>query len=386
MKKVIVTLTVIAVIALAAWTGATDVHSAIPQKQNSDNADTFRVGWISPMTGPAAKYGADRAALLAVDDINAKGGILGRRLELIMEDGRCSGPDAAMSAHKLIEADKVKFILGGHCSTETAAIAPIVEAAKVVTLASITSNPDITHAGDYIFRTTATGTAPVEMLAHFMREKLHYDTIAIVHELTPYAAPPSEYLKARFIELGGKEAEIVSFNPGDTDFKTILARVRALNPDGVYFAVQAQDTAALLVQQAHQMGLSRQMFGNEVVGNAITQRSDTSAAFEGLIYAEAAFDESSPRAKRFTESFNSKFNTSELPYGYWTAESYDAVVLLADLINKCGPDKEEVKKCMYKVKDFQGASGTISIDQNGDGVRKFALKQVKGGKFLVLED
>ncbi len=81
--------------------------------------DTFRIGWISSLTGPVAKYGTHEAAELALADINASGGVLGRPLELIMEDGRCEGTPSASAAQKLIQIDRVKYILGGHCTTET---------------------------------------------------------------------------------------------------------------------------------------------------------------------------------------------------------------------------------------------------------------------------
>ena len=104
-----------------------------------------------PLTGPAAKYRVHESALIAVEEINSSGGVNGKMIELIMEDGKCDGATAARAAQKLISIDKVKIILGGHCSTETLAIAPLAERNKVLLLASTSSSPAISGAGEYIF-------------------------------------------------------------------------------------------------------------------------------------------------------------------------------------------------------------------------------------------
>lgn len=346
--------------------------------------DTFRIGWISPMTGPASKYGADSAAVLAMRDVNARGGVMGKKLELIMEDGKCSGPDAAFAARKLVEVDRVEFILGGHCSTETLAIAPIVEQAKVVTLAAVSSSPAISSAGDYVFRLSASGTVPVDQLAHFMREKRGYTRIAAVYEFTPYVIPAAEYLEKHFLELGGSHVEMHAFNPGESDFRSTLAKIRASKAEAVYVAVQAQDTAAVVLAQIRQMNLKAALFGNEVAGNALTAHPELKDKSEGLVFSEAAFDPDTENTRAFIHSFNAMFDTDNLPYGVWTAESYDGVLLLADLINRCGPDKDAVKRCLYNVRNYEGVSGSISIDANGDGIRPYVIKEVKEGKIVQL--
>lgn len=357
----------------------------LPSNSNSQDMKLpFKIGWISALSGPVTKYGADKAALLAVHDINARGGVLGRPLELIMEDGKCQSADAVAAVQKLISVDKVDFILGGHCSPETSAIAPIAESAKVILLAAISSNPDISQAGDYIFRVSASGTIPAENLARYMHEKLHFKTIAIITEITSYAMPPSEYLNKRFLEIGGRLVEFQSFNPGETDFRSILSKVRSKKPDAIYIAVQAPDTAALLVSQLGQQKIEAPLFGNEVTGNTVTAYPANKAQFEGMIFSEAAFNSNSKKTKEFIDEFKNYFHVDGLPYGFWTAEAYDGVMLLADVINRCGANKEAVKKCLYEVRNYEGVSGTISIDENGDGIRNYVLKVVRDGSVMEM--
>ena len=115
--------------------------------------ETIRIGAIGPFTGDAAVYGQSEknAIELAVQEINLDGGINGKKLEVIYEDGKCNGMDAATAAQKLINVDKVDIILGGVCSGETLAIAPLAEANEVLVFSSFSSSPDVTNAGDFIF-------------------------------------------------------------------------------------------------------------------------------------------------------------------------------------------------------------------------------------------
>ena len=121
---------------------------------SDDGTGPIKIGFIGPLTGEASPYGVDtlNGAKLAVDEINEAGGVNGRMIEIIAEDGRCTGTDAASAAQKLVNVDKVVAIVGGQCSGETLAAAPIAESAKVVMISPVSSSPDVTAAGDFIFR------------------------------------------------------------------------------------------------------------------------------------------------------------------------------------------------------------------------------------------
>ena len=134
-----------------------------------------------------------------------------------MEDGRCEGRATANAANKLIHVDKVNFILGGHCSTETLTLAPLAEKNKVLVLASISTSPDITKAGRYIFRTSPVSTKQSSLVAIYLRDDLSLSRLAIIHEDTNYAAPIAETLRERFVQQGGTVSYFEKFNPGETD-------------------------------------------------------------------------------------------------------------------------------------------------------------------------
>ena len=160
------------------------------QKQN-----TIKIGFIGPITSSAAKYGSHEAVSLAVEEINQQGGINGKQITLISEDGRCDSKEAVSAVNKLISVDNVKIILGGHCTPESVAIAPIVEKNKVIMLASITTTPVLTPMGDYVFRTSPISTIQSDLIADLSYNKLGLRNFAIIYEQTDYARPIAEKLK-----------------------------------------------------------------------------------------------------------------------------------------------------------------------------------------------
>ncbi|HLD63847.1 MAG TPA: ABC transporter substrate-binding protein, partial [Candidatus Peribacteraceae bacterium] len=138
----------------------------------TSSTEPIKIGFIGPLTGDAAALGVDilHGIQIAVDDANATGGIDGRQIQIVAEDGRCTGADAASAAQKLINVDKVVAILGGQCSGETLAIAPIAEAAGVPIISAISSNPDVTEAGEFIFRVYPSDALKTVVMAKYFAD------------------------------------------------------------------------------------------------------------------------------------------------------------------------------------------------------------------------
>jgi branched-chain amino acid transport system substrate-binding protein len=352
---------------------------------NENSNDTIKVGWISALTGPVAKYGAMEAGQLAVEKINANGGINGKKLELVVEDGAANGKTAATAMKKLIEVDEVRIVLGGHNTPESLSIAPIAQANNVLMLASITTSPGLTNAGDFVFRTSPVSTVQAVLDARYAFNKAGVKSFAIVFEQTDYARPIAEKMKEEFSNKGGQVVLFESYSPGTTDFKSLLALVKNKNPDAVFLSAQSPDSAFNFVKQLTELGINAKLFGNEVA--AIQVNIDKMpAAFEGFVGAFPDFNTAAPKTKAFIEEYNAKYHTKDLPYGIWTAESYDAVMIIADAIAKNGQDIEKIKEYLYNLKDYDGVSGKISIDKNGDGLRQYSLKTIHNGKLVKLEN
>jgi len=342
------------------------------------SVETIKIGWISDLSGSGAKYGAFEAGMMAVDEINANGGINGKKIELIVEDGKCDSKEAITAINKLINIDGVKFVLGGHCTAESMAIAPIAEKNKVLMLAAITSTPLFTNVSEYAFRTSSVSTVQSELMAKVAINK-GFKKLAIIYTQTSYAEPIAQKMKDEFTSLGGSVVLYEGFAKDSSDFKTILIKANSLGADSFFFSTQTPDEAYYLLKQLREMNLTQAIFGNDQFQNKTIFSRDSSLQ-EGVIVAAPKLDSNSIKTKNFFENYKTKYN-KEVLFGFWTAESYDGVYILAKLIAENENDVEKVKQALYSL-DYEGASGRIRIDSNGDGIREYELGIMKEGNIL----
>lgn len=211
---------------------------SVAQAESEGSAAPVRIGWIGDLTGSTAKWGARHAAQLAVTEINQKGGVSGRPLELIYEDTACNSAKAVTAISKLAGVDKVKFVVGGHCSPDSVAIAPIAQRSKVLMIAAISSSPKITHFGKYVFRLTPVSTRLADLVAPYAVQSLGLRRAAAIYESTDYVIPPAEMFKTRFEENGGRVLASETFNPGEIDFRSIFTKVSRMGVDAIYIGTQ----------------------------------------------------------------------------------------------------------------------------------------------------
>ncbi len=366
-KLLAVALVVLAAVAFLALPGLSQTGHA---------TGTIKVGFVGALTGPVAKYGAFEAVRLAVDEINADGGINGTPIELIAEDGKCNANDAITSATKLIKADGVKVILGGHCSPESIAMSPIAQENKVVMLASISTSPAF-KGNDYAFRTSPSSEMQAPPLAKYLR-KANVSRLAIIYEQTSYAAPIAESLKSEFEKAGGTVSSYDAFAPGTTDYHTIVARAKASNPDAVFISPQSPDAVYGLFKQLKESGVNALLAGNDITANTAAFASDPSLQ-DGLIYSGSAYNYDAPKTKAFAQAYKKAYGT-DVPYGLYTAESYDAVYIIAQAIREKGYDADAIANYLSNLQGFEGASGNINIDEQGNRVREYVVLVMRDGK------
>jgi branched-chain amino acid transport system substrate-binding protein len=356
-------------------------------QNNKASQEPYKIGFIGAMTGPVAKYGSYEAVKLAVDDINNSGGIKGHPIQLIAEDGKCDSASAVSAMNKLIDVDKVQIVLGGHCTPESLAIAPIAESKHILILASITTSPALsqyTSKGDYVVRTSPVSVIQSDIVSDYAYSDLNLKKMAVVYEQTDYARPIAEKMRDDLDKLGGNTAVYEAYNPGTTDFRTILTKIKSSGVDSIYLSAQSPDAALNFMKQAKELGLNNlKLFGNDVAGNQATINSAPDI-YEGFVLALPDFDTSTGKPKEFLDKYNAAYNTTVLPYGVWTAECYDAVKIIANEISKRGMDVGKINTDLRSLKDYNGVSGTFSIGSNGDGIRNYSLKIVKDGKIVNL--
>jgi len=349
----------------------------------SAGESTIRIGYIGPLTGDAASYGVDtlNAVRIHVDELNAAGGISGKQIELIAEDGRCNGADAASAAQKLVNVDNVVAIIGGQCSSETLAAAPIAEAAKIPLISPVSSSPDVSQAGDFIFRTYPSDAYKGKVLANILTQK-GFMKVAILSENTDFCQGIRTTVAANLPAGSIVFDEIV--DPGTKDYRTLATRLKDLEFDALIINGQSDATNTEMAKQARELGIVQPFFGTDTADSA-TLQAQAGEAVEGMTFISTSSKLGEGGSDSFASKFLAKFGEPKSNLSFATL-AYDALGILADIIGKNGTDGMKIKDALYALDGYQGAAGTFSFDTNGDVVGiGYAVKQFQDGKIVELE-
>jgi len=346
--------------------------------------EPIKIGFLAPLTGDAASYGQGEknAVDMAVEKINAEGGIKGRLLEVVYEDGKCSGKEATTAAQKLINIDKVKIILGGACSGETLAVAPIAEENKVILFSAFSSHSDITEAGDFIFRNSTIDSDAAMQIAE-MIFKEGYKKVAIISENTDYCQGVREMFREYFKRLGGEVVADELYGMESKDYRTQLTKIKNTNPDAIFFNPQSGIAAGLTVKQAKELNIEVPYFGNYAFssGDALTNGG---SALDGLKFVDApGLSKDNPKAVQFLNEYVDKY--SKPSSDYEIGARYDSVFIIANSLKDCGENTECIKDYLYET-EYDGTIGKYGFDENGDVVGiKFAIKKIKNGQVTLIK-
>ncbi len=349
---------------------------------SSASADTgpIKIGFIGALTGDVATLGADtlNGVKMAVDQVNATGGINGRKVELIVEDGQCQSPEAASAAQKLVNVDHVAAILGGSCSSETLAAAPIAEAGKVVLMSYWSSSPKVTDAGDFVFRDYPNDANKAKTLASYLVAK-GYTKLAIIGEDTDFA---QNFREAVLKELPASVKVVFdeTVNQGTKDYRTLMTRLKKTNFDIFLPNGQSDATVAEMAKQMRALGMKQQMIGGDAADsqNLGVIAKDAVEGFEVLSVPMLQGD--TDKGKTFMTQFHDAYGEPQFGY-YFASLSYDAANIIFSVIEKDGTDGSAIRDGLYAMQPYPGVSGDISFDKNGDVIGiPFAIKVFHDGK------
>ena len=345
--------------------------------------EEMKIGAILPLTGDGAKYGeaAKKGIDLAVEDINLKGGIKGRKIKVVFEDSQGSPAIGVAAVKKLITVERVPVIIGDLFSSVTLAIAPIANENKVAILSPASSAPAITNAGDYIFRNCASDIFEGSIMGNFAVAKLGIKRVAVLYINNDYGVGISDVFKKTFIQKSGYVTIEEAFDQGATDFRTQLSKVNASHPQAVYIVGYRE--LGQLLKQAMELGIKVQFLSTVMFEDPEILKIAGYAA-EGVIYSARAYD---PQGKdeaiqNFVRSFKQRYGV--IP-DIFSGLSYDSVKILALAIEKGGFNSEGIKKALYEIKHYPAVVGDTSFDENGDVIQPALIKTVEEGKFTSYE-
>ena len=347
--------------------------------------DVIKIGLISSLTGSVSTYGQSvrNAVTMAVDDINASGGILGRQISLIILDDKGDGTAAAQAARRLIDRENIALILGPVITPSVMAVAPICQAAGVPMLTPTGTGDQITTVGDFIFRGAYKDSFQGRIMAQFAAENLGLKEAAIIYDVAnDYSVGLRNAFKTTFEELGGKIIAEESYSTGDTDFSAQLTSLAMRNPQAL-FIPDYYSTAGPILMQARLMGMDAVMLG--VDGWDSPDLSALAGGFEegGYIVNHYSGDVDSPVTQGFIAQYTAAFGQAP---DALAALAYDGVMIVTKALEAAGStDPEALKQALGTVEAIEGATGTIKMDPEGTPIKSAVILKITNGKWELVD-
>jgi branched-chain amino acid transport system substrate-binding protein len=347
---------------------------------------TIRIGEFASLTGKEAAFGqsSHKGTLLAIEELNAAGGLLGKQLELITEDNRSTPGESATIAKKLITRDKVVALLGEVASGRSLEAAPIAQASGIPMISPSSTNPKVTETGDYIFRVCFIDPFQGRLLAEFAKRTLKARKVAIFSDVSaPYSVGLAQFFREPFVAGGGQIVAEQKYTGGDKDFSAQLTAIKSQNPDAIIVPGYYTD-AGLIVRQARQLGIKVPLFGGDGWEAPELLEIAGAEALQGTYYSTHFSSESTePLAQQFVAAYKAKYN--ETPDAM-AALGYDSAMVLADAIRRANSTEgPKLRDALAATSNFPGATGATSLDAKRDASKPAVIITAKDGRFQYVE-
>ena len=370
---------------LAAAAGAVLLAGCNQSASPGAGGDTIKIGEFASLTGSEATFGqsSHRGTQLAIDELNAGGGVLGKKIQLLTEDNQSQAGQSATVVRKLISSDGVAAILGEVASSRSLEAAPICQQNKVPMISPSSTNPKVTETGDYIFRVCFIDPFQGTVMANFARQTLKLQNVAVLKDVkSDYSLGLAKFFKEGVAAGGGRLAAEQNYSGGDKDFNAQLTAIKAANPDGI-FVPGYYTEVGLIALQAKQLGITVPIFGGDGWESS-SLVAIGGAALEGDYFStHFSPEDTAPAVQNFVKSYQAKFN--ETPDAM-AALGYDSAMMLADAMKKAGAtDGAKVRDALAAEKNFPGVTGTITMDAHRDASKPAVILEIKNGAFKYVE-
>lgn len=346
--------------------------------------ETIKIGLVEPLTGSVAYNGKSviEGAKLALKKINDAGGVLGHPVELVIEDGQCDPAHSVNAVEKLIEKDKVASLIGAFCSSATAAIMPVAAKDKIPLVTGVSSKADLTEQGNqYFFRAAETDALMAEAFARILANDLKLKTVAYVGVNDDWGRGGVDEFTKTLTGLGVKSVMTEYFDHGASDFYTIIAKLRAANPDGIFVAAETQD-GSIFMKQIRELGLETKVFGvgSWATADFIKLTGDASEGIYAAVPYAATMD--SPRNKAFVDDYKAAYGAAPGKYG---AAGFNALNITVQAIARAGStDPEAIRQALGKTR-YEAPNGVYQFTEKGQAYGFDAvLVQLKQGTPVVV--
>lgn len=350
------------------------------------SAEEIVIGGVFPLTGdiPGIGTAMENGAKLAVEDINAAGGVLGKTLKLISEDDQNQASVAPNAISKLIDQDKVAGVVGTYASSCSIPMATIAKEKKIPMISIGSTNEKVTQeGGGYVFRACFIDPLQGKVGAQFAIEKLGALKAAMLYDKSQdYCVGIAEKFKNNFTEGGGEVVFDETYNRGDSDFKALLTKIQGLNVDVLYLP-DNYSTVGLIAKQARELGITCDILGSDSWSDPglVTVGGE---AVEGCYFTDhVSLDADNAKVKDFVAKYNDKFGSA--PSGF-SVLAYEAVMLMSNSIEKAGSTDADAMVAALKATDMEGLASNYKFDSDNNPIKSVVINQVKDGKFVFAEE
>ena len=337
------------------------------------DSDTVSVGAIFPLSGAVAFYGNESrdGALLAIEEINAAGGLLGKKLALISEDDEGNAEKTVNAFTKLTTRNKVSYLIGSSTSGPTMAMSTLAQRNKVVLVSPSATNVQVTRAGDFVFRACFIDPFQGVVGADFAFETLGSRRAAVLYDAgADYNTGLADAFKGQFRALGGNLVADEAYQSGDVDFNAQITRIRAANPDVVYLPNYYNDVS-LQAKQLRDQGITCALVGGDGWDGLVDNAGDE--VLNGFWSSGFASDTTDPRGVEFVKAFQTRFGRTASQFA---ALGYDAMKLIIDGIEAAGTFDSSAAK--DEIAKLSGAyvTGNIRFDENRDPIKGATILEI----------
>ena len=339
---------------------------------------TIDIGMIADLTGPAALSGQHKVdgAKLAVDEINGKGGINGKKIKLIVEDDRGQNQAGVSAYEKLAANEDIVAIIGSIRSTIVQATLPYVARFKIPTMIGGT-DPKLTHVGNqWVFRFRPNDTYASATMAKYAVNEMGSKKVAILYDTDAFGSAGNSLLEAALKKDGAQVATDQGYSTATQDYTSYLETIKSSGADPLAtYMTNAEDEAQML-RQARQLGLNMKIIGSTSIATAVCIQL-AGPAVNGTYGVADFVAQGNDAATAFTNAYPAKFSGQPDVVGAWV---YDAIHVLSQVIAKDGTQPAAIQKGIRAVQGYKGVEGTYRFDNNGDGLHGYWIVKMEGQK------
>lgn len=343
--------------------------------------DTIKIGGIVPITGPAAEAGRfmQNGAAMAIEAINAKGGVLGKKLEWVIEDDATTNPGAVLGFSRLVSRGDCVAYTSSIRSTQVNAVAPdVIKAAKPTMFGG--TDPTLTHNGNpWLFRCRPNDSYSARVISDFGVNTLGKKKWALVHSTDAFGTGGKNAMLDSLKKFGIEPVLVQGYTNQQTDFTPVVLAVKQAEPDVVASYFTFENDLGIFARQLRQLGVNVPWIGSPSIINTTAMNLAGRSLFGTYGIADFAVD-ASPEAKAYADEYTKRFKANADNQSTWI---YDALNLLALAINTAkSTEAKDIQAALRAVKGYKGTEGTYNFDANGDGLRGYNVVRNENGKIV----